>query len=88
MCSLMDHCCCPDCGQHPLLAVAQPAPPPEAQKTPPARAQQAQTVVAQQAPPTSVGYHGVPLADSKMTSSAPTSSMIDVNHLQFIDRRG
>jgi hypothetical protein len=43
--------------------------------------------VAQQAPPADAGTTGCQLPDSKMTSSALTSGMVNVNHLHFSDRR-
>jgi hypothetical protein len=51
-CSLTDHCCRPDYGQHPHLAMTRPAPP--------TGAQQAQAAMAPKAPLAGVGYRGVP----------------------------
>jgi hypothetical protein len=58
-----------------------------AQQTPPVVAQQAPTTVVQQTPLAGVGTTGCQLLDGEVTSGALTSSMTNVNDLQFRNRR-
>jgi hypothetical protein len=66
--------------------MAQQTPPTAAQQVPPIAAQQVPPTAAQQTPSGTVS-HGCQLPDGEMSSNALASGTVDVNHLQFGDRR-